>query len=158
VIHVEDEPPEIFEALVAQGFAPGSGVQVLETDAARLRLRIAGRERVLDTVAAANVTVEPLPAGVAAGEPVSTLAEAELGEEVTVSRLSPSCQGPNRRRLLDLGVVPGTTITPELSSAGGDPVAYRIRGALIAFRRDQAASIEIETGVPGVPGVPGVGR
>ncbi len=153
VIHVEDEPPEIFEALVAQGFAPGSGVQVLETDAGRLRLRIAGRERVLDRVTAGNVTVEPLPPGVAAGEPVGTLADAELGEAVTVSRISPTCQGPNRRRLLDLGVVPGTTISPELSSSGGDPVAYRIRGALIALRRDQAASIEIETGSTGSTGV-----
>jgi DtxR family Mn-dependent transcriptional regulator len=154
VIHIEDEPPEIFDTLVAQGFAPGSGVQVLQADAEVLRLRIAGREQVLDTVAAANVTVEPLPAGVAAGEPVRTLADAELGEAVTVSRISPTCQGPNRRRLLDLGVVPGTTISPELSSSGGDPVAYRIRGALIAFRRDQAASIEIEADWTGSPGEP----
>jgi DtxR family Mn-dependent transcriptional regulator len=158
VIHVEDEPPEIFETLVAQGFAPGSGVQVLEADADVLRLRIAGREQVLNTVAAANVTVEPFPAGVSAGEPVRTLAAAELGEAVTVSRISPTCQGPNRRRLLDLGVVPGTTITPELSSSGGDPVAYRIRGALIAFRRDQAASIEIEPGSTGSPGEPEIVR
>jgi Fe2+ transport system protein FeoA len=55
-------------------------------------------------------------------------------------------------------VVPGTTITPELSSAGGDPVAYRIRGALIAFRRDQAASIEIEPGSTGSPGEPEIVR
>jgi Fe2+ transport system protein FeoA len=41
-------------------------------------------------------------------------------------------------------VVPGTTITAELSSPGGDPVAYRIRGALIALRRQQAAWIEID--------------
>lgn len=147
VIHVEDEPPEIFETLVAQGFAPGTDIQVLEAAPTVMRLRIAGRERLLDRVAAGNVTVEPLPAGVAAGEEVRTLGEVGLGETVTVSRISPTCQGPNRRRLLDLGVVPGTTITPELSSAGGDPVAYRVRGALIALRREQAASIEI---VPGL--------
>lgn len=146
VIHLEDEPPGIFETLVAQGFAPGSSVQVLDADAGRLRVRIAGREQVLDRVTADNVTVEPLPSGVAAGEPVRTLADAEVGEAVTVSRLSPICQGLNRRRLLDLGVVPGTTITAELSSTGGDPVAYRIRGALIALRREQAASIEVEPG------------
>ena len=46
--------------------------------------------------------------------------------------------------LLDLGVVPGTVVRPELRSATGDPVAYRIRGALVALRRDQAEWIRIE--------------
>ena len=35
-------------------------------------------------------------------------------------------------------------MTPELTSAAGDPVAYRIRGALIALRRAQAGLIRIE--------------
>jgi len=47
------------------------------------------------------------------------------------------------RSLLDLGVVKGTEIRPELVSAAGDPVAYRIRGALIALRREQADWIRI---------------
>jgi Fe2+ transport system protein FeoA len=46
--------------------------------------------------------------------------------------------------LLDLGVVRGTEIVPELVSAGGDPVAYRIRGALVALRREQAEWIRVE--------------
>jgi Fe2+ transport system protein FeoA len=35
-------------------------------------------------------------------------------------------------------------IRSELVSAAGDPVAYRVRGALIALRREQAAWIRIE--------------
>ena len=49
-----------------------------------------------------------------------------------------------RRRLLDLGVVRGAEITPELVSAAGDPVAYRVRSALIALRRAQAAQILVD--------------
>ena len=49
-----------------------------------------------------------------------------------------------QRRLLDLGVVPGTPITAEFASPGGDPTAYRIRGALIALRRGQAGLIQVE--------------
>jgi Fe2+ transport system protein FeoA len=41
-------------------------------------------------------------------------------------------------------VVPGTEVRAELRSAAGDPVAYRIRGALVALRRDQAEWIRIE--------------
>lgn len=83
---------------------------------------------------------------------VRTLADVPLGESVRVRHLDAACRGAQRRRLLDLGVVPGTAITPERRSAAGDPVAYRIRGALIALRRHQAAWIEVapddDTGAP----------
>jgi Fe2+ transport system protein FeoA len=56
--------------------------------------------------------------------------------------------------MLDLGIVKGTEIEAELVSATGDPVAYRIRGALIALRRDQAEWIRIERAAAVAP-VPG---
>ena len=49
-----------------------------------------------------------------------------------------------RRRLLDLGVVPGTLVTSELRGPSGDPTAYRIRGALIALRREQADTVYVQ--------------
>lgn len=45
---------------------------------------------------------------------------------------------------MDLGIVPGTTISTELSSASGNPKAYNIRGALIALRREQANMVYIQ--------------
>ena len=49
-----------------------------------------------------------------------------------------------RRRLMDLGMVPGTKITADLSSPMGDPVGYRVRDSLIALRAVQAACIRVE--------------
>jgi len=49
-----------------------------------------------------------------------------------------------RRRLMDLGLIPGTIVAAEMDSPMGDPTAYRIRGALIALRKDQAGLIVIE--------------
>ncbi|MCB0081263.1 MAG: ferrous iron transport protein A, partial [Caldilineaceae bacterium] len=46
-------------------------------------------------------------------------------------------------RLMDLGVVPGTIVSAELRSAANDPVGYRIMGATIAIRKDQADLIFI---------------
>jgi Fe2+ transport system protein FeoA len=46
--------------------------------------------------------------------------------------------------LLDLGIVPGTAVTAEVRSPGGDPTAYRIRGTLIALRKNQANLIKIK--------------
>jgi len=63
-----------------------------------------------------------------------------------VTEIAPSCVGPQRRRLLDLGFVPGTVIRAELQGALSGAVAYRVRDTLIALRADQAEQIRIERG------------
>lgn len=75
-----------------------------------------------------------------------TLTDLQPGETAEVAALHSA--GAERRRLMDLGIVPGTTITAELRSPLNDPVAYRVRGALIALRRSQAAQIEIRSPAP----------
>lgn len=49
--------------------------------------------------------------------------------------------GADRRRMLDLGVISGTEIEPLYKSPSGNPVAYLIRGAVIALRSDVSAKI-----------------
>ncbi|MDN5745706.1 MAG: ferrous iron transport protein A [Nocardioidaceae bacterium] len=56
-------------------------------------------------------------------------------------------RGAQRRRLMDLGVLPGVEIVAAGTSPLGDPTAYVIRGALIALRRVQAKNIHIVSGV-----------
>lgn len=139
VVHLEDEPRDIYDRLRSHGLAPGSRLDVLDRSERGVRVRGDGAEWALDPVAARNVTVRVLPLGQRARESGLTLADVDVGEAARVVALSSACQGTQRRRLLDLGVVRGTEITAEMRSAGGDPVAYRIRGALIALRREQAA-------------------
>lgn len=45
--------------------------------------------------------------------------------------------------MMDLGLLPGTRVEVEMVSPLGDPTAYRVRGAVIALRRDQAGAVEI---------------
>ncbi len=148
IVHVEDEPDAVYAQLVAARLVPGMRVRVLERSAQRIRLAAETEELVLAPVVAANLTVRPLaePAAETAPEQLSTLA---LGERARVVGISAACRGPQRRRLLDLGVVPGTVIESELRSAGGDPTAYRIRGALIALRKDQADLVQVERAAAG---------
>ncbi len=47
------------------------------------------------------------------------------------------------RRLLDLGLIPGTRVTCTARSPWGDSAAYLIRGAVIALRRHDAAGISM---------------
>jgi DtxR family Mn-dependent transcriptional regulator len=143
VTHLEDEPADAYAAVLRCGLAPGVRVQQLERTPELVRFRLDGHVAALDRTMAAQIRVEPLPLGATSGEAKRRLSEAALGETVVVSGLAPTLIGPQRRRLLDLGLVPGTEVTPELTSALGDPAAYRIRGALVALRRAQAQQVEI---------------
>ena len=144
IVHMEDEPPEIYDALLAAGLVLGGRLEILSRSDEGIRVRAAGREWTLDPVAARNVNVRELAPDERGDAPSTTLRDARPGERVRVVEISRACQGPQRRRLLDLGVVKGAEIVPELVSAAGDPVAYSIQGALVALRSQQAAWIRVE--------------
>jgi len=46
-----------------------------------------------------------------------------------------------RRRLFDLGLIPGTKVLCVIKSPLGDPTAYFVRGALIALRCSDSKNI-----------------
>jgi ferrous iron transport protein A len=71
------------------------------------------------------------------------LDELKPGQRGTVKRLEVT--GVQRRRLMDLGLLPGTIVTVAMDSPLGDPTAYRIREALIALRKVQARLIVIDS-------------
>jgi DtxR family Mn-dependent transcriptional regulator len=145
VVHIEDEPQAIYRALRSAGINVGSRLRLAEVDSTALHLTVDGRRVAIDPLAARNLTVE-LIEGDGSDEGIDRLCALEPGEEGSVVRLGSGVQGAQRRRLLDLGVVPGTVIRAELESLSGDPVAYRIRGAVIALRRAQAEDIVIRRG------------
>ena len=99
----------------------------------------------LAPIVAANVSVVPLPGLEVLVEQsaVEHLSDLKPGEKAVVSGLSPTCRGTERRRFLDLGILPGTAVEAEMISPSGDPTAYRVRGALLALRREQAEYIRI---------------
>ncbi len=49
-----------------------------------------------------------------------------------------------KRRLLDMGLIPGTKITAILSSPFRDPIAYKVRNATIAIRKCDSKYIDVE--------------
>ena len=71
-----------------------------------------------------------------------TLDQLKMGRAATVTKIFST--NAERRRLLDLGILPGTPIENVMSSPLGDPVAYRVRNSVVALRREQARLIEIE--------------
>jgi ferrous iron transport protein A len=50
-----------------------------------------------------------------------------------------------RRRLLDLGFVKGSTVRSIQAAPSGDPIAYCIKGAIIALRNDDAKEVIVKS-------------
>lgn len=147
VVHLEDEPEAVYSQLVAVGLQPGIAVQVIEAAPQRIRFWVQGTEQVLSPLVAAQVAVTPVPRSdeqPAADEARQTLLDLAPGDRGRVLGIGRACLGVERQRLLDLGVVPGTVIECQMASPFGDPTAYRIRGAAIALRREQARLIQID--------------
>ena len=66
----------------------------------------------------------------------------ETNTYATVVRLE--TKGELRKRLMDIGLVEGTTVECVRKSPAGDPKAYLIRGAVIALRNEDAATVIAE--------------
>jgi ferrous iron transport protein A len=47
-------------------------------------------------------------------------------------------------RLMELGFLPGTTITAARSAPGGDPRVFRVDGSEVALRKETAAHLVLK--------------
>jgi DtxR family Mn-dependent transcriptional regulator len=143
VTHLEDEPPGVFETVVRAGLSRGKRIQVTERRPGLIRLEVDGHAVSLPAVAAANVHVGPVGETAAPESDVIPLDRLRRDQDAEVVRLDDRLRGLTRRRLLDLGVTPGTRIRPELEPLFGRPRAFRIRETLVALRDEQAAGIQV---------------
>ncbi len=140
--HIEDEPAPLHAHLTALGLGPGMHVGVVATEDGGVRIRTDAGEHRLSAAESAAVGVSRTAAD-EEDYATETLADLGDGEEGVVHFLSPQFRGADRRRLLDLGLIPGTSVRVAYRSTLGDPTAYRVRGTTIALRSEQAALIGI---------------
>jgi DtxR family transcriptional regulator, Mn-dependent transcriptional regulator len=141
IVHLEDEPPLAYAQILAEGLRLGQTVRLLENTPQRCVLTDGEVEYRLAPAVAANIFIEPLRGEALAQPGLVTLDALGPKHKGEIVALDEACQGFTRRRFLDLGLTPGTEIYPELLNAFGDPRAYRVRGTLIALRRDQASQV-----------------
>ncbi len=71
-----------------------------------------------------------------------TLDNVPIRQAVTVRELR--AQGSIRRRLLDLGITPGTKIEPIHTSPSGFMRAYFVKGTMIALRNSESREIWVD--------------
>jgi ferrous iron transport protein A len=73
---------------------------------------------------------------------MSSLAEISLGKTAKVVAVDGS--RAFRRRLLEMGLVPGTAVTILTVAPLGDPLQIEVRGGQWSIRRAEAAQIQVE--------------
>jgi DtxR family Mn-dependent transcriptional regulator len=140
--HIEDEPISMYRKIVKSGLHAGmmlSGMEKLSDGG--VRVIIEGRALDVAPELLGLVHVGEIASDDEEPKGLRRLSELDIGEEGQVYGLSAGCYGPERRRLLDLGVVPGTKIRCEFQSPFGSPRSYLIRGTLFGFRDEQADKI-----------------
>ena len=144
IVHLEDEPELAYKQILAEGLYLGQRVRILESSPERYLISDGETEYRLAPAVAANVHVAALANGLPGMADAIPLYELSDREEAEVLALDESCQGFTRRRFLDLGLTPGAKISAELKNTFQDPRGYRVRGTLIALRREQAGQIWVK--------------
>ncbi len=70
------------------------------------------------------------------------LSQLKIGESCVIRQVG-SQSGAVKRRLVDMGLTPGTTVTLVKMAPMGDPMEVRLRGYELSLRRDDAAQIAV---------------
>jgi DtxR family Mn-dependent transcriptional regulator len=144
IVHIEDEPPIAYAQILAAGLQLGQTIRILERTPERYVLTDGENEYRLAPSVANNVSVAGVPEAKNLLLESISLNQLTYLQRAEIVELDEAVQGFTRRRFLDLGLTPGTVIFPELQNFFGDPRAYRIRGTLIALRKEQAAQIWVK--------------
>lgn len=69
------------------------------------------------------------------------LADLAVGDEARVTAVNG--EGRVTNRLLEMGVVPGATVSIVKAAPFGDPIQVRVLGYSLAMRRSEAEMIEV---------------
>ncbi len=143
IVHIEDEPKNLYKEISESGIYPGMQIQIKDKFKDGIEIKGDGKNKFISNEAADNISIVPLNKDEIIKQDYQPLSSLEVGEEAEVVGISKALRGMQRRRLLDFGIVPGTRIRAFLKSLGNDPVAYELRGTLIALRKNQSDYIFI---------------
>ena len=71
-----------------------------------------------------------------------TLKTTQPGTRIIVKRLTG--EGKIKRRLMDMGIIPGTEMEVQKVAPLGDPVEVKFKGYNLSLRQEEADTIEVE--------------
>ena len=72
---------------------------------------------------------------------MNTLRDVQVGGRAVVVRLHG--EGAVRRRIMDMGLVKGTTVAVRKVAPAGDPIELTVRGYELSIRKREAEMVEV---------------
>src|SRR5690606_26503003 len=119
IIHIEDEPEEVFERIAKENLFAGMQVKILDKSSEMIRFIAESAVRSLDVEAASNLFVVKIPReeviDLSQARRLSELLPGEAGKIVLVSK---AYRGLERRRFMDLGLLPGSIVQVAFENPG----------------------------------------
>lgn len=146
--------------LAESGIKAGCGIRVMAIGPRYILVEVGGSPVSLGLDLAGQVEVARYAAEKSVGEEINRkrkvdsmekqtnaiqhipLSQLKPGQEAVVVRIGG--QGAVRRRMMDMGVVPGAEIHVVRVAPLGDPVEYSIKGYSLSLRKSEAEDIMIE--------------
>jgi ferrous iron transport protein A len=86
----------------------------------------------------------------------ATLLDLRRGDDAVLECID--LPAADARRLMELGFLPGATVTAGLSAPGGDPRVFQVDGSEIALRRETARQLKVRRSAPSGPNAKGAKR
>lgn len=77
---------------------------------------------------------------------MQTLRQAQVGTTVKVVKLHG--EGAVKRRIMDMGITRGVSVTIRKVAPLGDPVEVTVRGYELSLRKSDADMVEVESFLP----------
>ena len=77
----------------------------------------------------------------------TALSSLKIDELATVERID--VEGRTRRRLVEMGITPGTPVCISRRAPLGDPLEIRLRGYVLTLREEDARQIQVSRGSKG---------
>ena len=149
------ESKDGIERLVGMGLAPGMTIEVIKNLAGNLVVAVGETRIGIDGGMAKRILVSDLPFDYLVEvqevnemeSSATTLRDLEVHQKGKVARFE-ATEDPTKKaykkKLLAMGLTPGTEFTVTRVAPLGDPVEILVRGFKLSLRKDEAAALVIE--------------
>ncbi|MFN4219688.1 MAG: DtxR family transcriptional regulator [bacterium] len=154
IIHVEDEPAEIYKKIISMDLAPFDYIKIKNISSSTIEiLTNKGQLLEIDFITSQNIHVTSIEDKQISEffenlekclTSITTLDKLQINQKAIIIGISFYVRGEERRRLLELGFVKNSLIQPLYNNMlGTDPRVYKIKNTTIALRKEQAQKIYV---------------
>ena len=141
--------------LVGMGLAPGMAIEVVQNLAGNLLIAVGETRIGIDGGMAKRILVSDRPFDYLVEvqevndmeSSVTTLKDLQVNQQGKVTRFEATDDAAKKaykRKLLAMGLTPGTEFTVTRVAPLGDPVEIKVRGFKLSLRKDEASALVVE--------------